>query len=275
MSGVLNNFFGDWHALLILLVAGVIPNQIWRMLGLVLGGGLDEGSEFLVWVRAVATAVLAGVIAQIVVQPIRTLANVPGGCTTICAMTPASTAVATALTHTRNSNPRRGPAQPRPSIRHIWFGMTPATSRISNACQSPRKLLRRRSCARSPPVNAIGNGTGGHAADEDVDAAIRHRRNRIAAKLRAPARPHGDLPGVACGGEQKRQRRQQEDGGGKQLRQIGRQQIADRGRGQADGYETGAEPMDKGDPPFARHLRQEAITFHPHRTAIKCATRMR
>ena len=69
MSGVLNNFFGDWHALLILLVAGVIPNQIWRMLGLWLGGGLDEGSEFLVWVRAVATAVLAGVIAQIVVQP--------------------------------------------------------------------------------------------------------------------------------------------------------------------------------------------------------------
>ena len=62
MSGVLNNFFGDWHALLILLVAGVIPNQIWRMLGLWLGGGLDEGSEFLVWVRAVATAILAGVI---------------------------------------------------------------------------------------------------------------------------------------------------------------------------------------------------------------------
>jgi branched-subunit amino acid transport protein len=77
MSGVLNNFFGDWHALLILLVAGVIPNQIWRMLGLWLGTGLDEGSEFLVWVRAVATAVLAGVIAQIVVQPPGALASVP------------------------------------------------------------------------------------------------------------------------------------------------------------------------------------------------------
>jgi branched-subunit amino acid transport protein len=71
-------FIGDWHALVVLLVAGVIPNQIWRMLGLWLGGGLDEGSELLTWVRAVATAILAGVIAQIVVQPPGALASVPG-----------------------------------------------------------------------------------------------------------------------------------------------------------------------------------------------------
>jgi branched-subunit amino acid transport protein len=77
MSDAVRQFVGDWHALLILLVAGVIPNQIWRMLGLWLGSGLDEGSEFLVWVRAVATAVLAGVIAQIVVQPPGALASVP------------------------------------------------------------------------------------------------------------------------------------------------------------------------------------------------------
>jgi branched-subunit amino acid transport protein len=70
-------FIGDWHALVVLLVAGVIPNQIWRMLGLWFGGGIDEGSELLVWVRAVATAILAGVIAQIVVQPPGALAGVP------------------------------------------------------------------------------------------------------------------------------------------------------------------------------------------------------
>ena len=73
----MSDFIGDWHALLVLLVAGVLPNQIWRMLGLWFGGGLDEGSELLVWVRAVATAVLAGVIAQIVVQPPGALASVP------------------------------------------------------------------------------------------------------------------------------------------------------------------------------------------------------
>jgi branched-subunit amino acid transport protein len=74
----MSEFIGDWHALLILLIAGVIPNQIWRMLGLWLGGGIDEGSELLVWVRAVATAILAGVIAEILVQPPGALASVPG-----------------------------------------------------------------------------------------------------------------------------------------------------------------------------------------------------
>jgi branched-subunit amino acid transport protein len=61
----------------VLLVAGAIPNQFWRMLGLWFGGGLDEGSELLIWVRAVATAILAGVIAQILVQPPGALASVP------------------------------------------------------------------------------------------------------------------------------------------------------------------------------------------------------
>ena len=74
----MSEFIGDWHALAILFVAGVIPNQIWRMLGLWFGGGIDEGSELLVWVRAVATAILAGVIAQIVVQPPGAIASVPG-----------------------------------------------------------------------------------------------------------------------------------------------------------------------------------------------------
>src|ERR1700749_1151964 len=73
----MSDFIGDWHALLVLLLAGIIPNQIWRMLGLWFGGGIDEGSELLVWVRAVATAILAGVIAQIVVQPPGARARLP------------------------------------------------------------------------------------------------------------------------------------------------------------------------------------------------------
>ena len=73
----MSDFIGDWHALVVLLIAGVIPNQIWRMLGLWLGSGLDEGSDVLMWVKAVATAILAGVIAQIIVQPPGALASVP------------------------------------------------------------------------------------------------------------------------------------------------------------------------------------------------------
>ena len=43
-------------------VCDLLPNEIWRMLGLWLGGGVDEGSELLVWVRAVAGG-FAGFIA--------------------------------------------------------------------------------------------------------------------------------------------------------------------------------------------------------------------
>jgi branched-subunit amino acid transport protein len=74
----MSDFVGNWSALLILLLAGFLPNEVWRMLGLWFGGGIDEGSELLVWVRAVATAILAGVIAQILVLPPGALASVPG-----------------------------------------------------------------------------------------------------------------------------------------------------------------------------------------------------
>ena len=58
----MSGFIGDWHVLLILLLAGILPNEIWRVFGLLFGRGIDEGSELLVWVRASATAILAGVI---------------------------------------------------------------------------------------------------------------------------------------------------------------------------------------------------------------------
>jgi branched-subunit amino acid transport protein len=76
-GGAMSDFIGDWHALLLLLLAGVIPNQIWRWLGLWVGGGLDEGSDLLVWIKAVATAILAGVIAEILVHPPGALASIP------------------------------------------------------------------------------------------------------------------------------------------------------------------------------------------------------
>ena len=75
----MSEFFGSPQALLILVLAGFLPNEVWRMAGLWFGAGVDEGSEVLVWVRAVATAILAGVIAQILVQPPGALAGVPDG----------------------------------------------------------------------------------------------------------------------------------------------------------------------------------------------------
>ncbi len=60
-----------------LLLVGFLPNEIWRHLGVGLARGLDESSELLVWVRAVATAVLAGVVANVVFAAPGALSHVP------------------------------------------------------------------------------------------------------------------------------------------------------------------------------------------------------
>jgi len=61
----------------LLLIVGFLPNEVWRVLGLVAVRGLNEESEIFLWARAVATAVLAAVIAKIVLFPPGTLAAVP------------------------------------------------------------------------------------------------------------------------------------------------------------------------------------------------------
>lgn len=73
----MSSFIGDWHALGILLLAGVLPNEIWRVFGLLAGRNIDEDAEILVWVRAVATAIVGCVIMQILIQPPGALATVP------------------------------------------------------------------------------------------------------------------------------------------------------------------------------------------------------
>ncbi len=69
--------FGDSHAIALLLLAGFLPNEIWRFIGFVVGGRVREDSEVLVWVRAVSAAILAAVIAQILISPPGALATVP------------------------------------------------------------------------------------------------------------------------------------------------------------------------------------------------------
>ncbi len=62
---------------LALILLGFLPSEIWRWLGIVIGGGLDEDSEIILWVRAVATALIAAVCARIVLIPPGALATVP------------------------------------------------------------------------------------------------------------------------------------------------------------------------------------------------------
>jgi hypothetical protein len=65
-----------WPYLLVIIV-GFLPSEVWRVLGVFLSHGLDERSEILVWIRAVATALLAGVVAKLLLTPSGALAVVP------------------------------------------------------------------------------------------------------------------------------------------------------------------------------------------------------
>jgi hypothetical protein len=67
---------GLWPYLVLILV-GFLPNEIWRVFGLVLARGLNENSEIVMWSRAVATAILAGVIAKLIVFSSGALAGIP------------------------------------------------------------------------------------------------------------------------------------------------------------------------------------------------------
>jgi Branched-chain amino acid transport protein (AzlD) len=67
----------ELQAYLILIVIGFLPSEVWRWVGIALGRGLDENSEILLWVRAVATALIAAVVARIVIIPPGALAGVP------------------------------------------------------------------------------------------------------------------------------------------------------------------------------------------------------
>ena len=66
-----------WWPYLFILVAGWLATDAWRFLGVYLGGRIAEDSEALVVVRAVATALVAAVIAQLIMFPAGALAGVP------------------------------------------------------------------------------------------------------------------------------------------------------------------------------------------------------
>ena len=67
----------DLWPYLVLVLVGFLPNEIWRVLGLVLARGLNEDSEIVVWSRAVATALLAGVVAKLILFANGALTTVP------------------------------------------------------------------------------------------------------------------------------------------------------------------------------------------------------
>src|SRR3954469_4362309 len=67
----------DLGPVLALILFGFLPNEVWRVVGLMLVRGLDENSQIITWVRAVATAMLAGVLAQLILSTSGALALIP------------------------------------------------------------------------------------------------------------------------------------------------------------------------------------------------------
>ncbi|MEP3438312.1 MAG: AzlD domain-containing protein [Hoeflea sp.] len=66
-----------WWPYVFIAIAGWLATDIWRWIGVLVGNRLKQDSAALVWVRAVATALLAAVIAKLILYPTGELGNVP------------------------------------------------------------------------------------------------------------------------------------------------------------------------------------------------------
>lgn len=68
-----------WGGWLLLILAGVLVHEPWRWLGLLLGRSVPADSEVFRWVRAVATALVAGLVMRLVLFPAGALESVALG----------------------------------------------------------------------------------------------------------------------------------------------------------------------------------------------------
>ena len=69
---------GDgWTTAALIVVMALVANEPWRWVGLWVGRDLDIDGEAFRWVRAVATAMVAGLVMRLLVFPAGALADVP------------------------------------------------------------------------------------------------------------------------------------------------------------------------------------------------------
>lgn len=68
---------GEFALYASMLVAAVIPNGVWRWIAVFAAARLNDDSPFFLWVRHVATCLVAGVVAQLLISPPGALALAP------------------------------------------------------------------------------------------------------------------------------------------------------------------------------------------------------
>ena len=61
----------------VILLAGVLPNEAFRIAGVFLPRGVSEDSELFRWIRIMATTLLAGLVARLLFTPAAALAAYP------------------------------------------------------------------------------------------------------------------------------------------------------------------------------------------------------
>lgn len=66
-----------WWPYLFILLAGILPTNIWRWLGVNFAGRLRDDSEWILLARAVANALVAGVIMRLILFPTGALVEIP------------------------------------------------------------------------------------------------------------------------------------------------------------------------------------------------------
>jgi uncharacterized membrane protein (UPF0136 family) len=62
---------------LVVLLAGFLPNEVFRVAAVLLSRGIDADSEFFRWIKVVATTLLAAVVARLVYSPAAALEHIP------------------------------------------------------------------------------------------------------------------------------------------------------------------------------------------------------
>lgn len=76
MTLTFDAFAFAWWPFLFILLAGFLPTDIWRWIGVNFAGHLRDDSEWILLARAVANALVAGVIARLILFPNGALADV-------------------------------------------------------------------------------------------------------------------------------------------------------------------------------------------------------
>jgi hypothetical protein len=73
----LEHTLGPLWPYFLVIVIGFLPSEFWRVCSAVFSGWIDDRSEVFVWVKLVATALVAAVVAKLLLQPPEALAAVP------------------------------------------------------------------------------------------------------------------------------------------------------------------------------------------------------